>query len=109
MIPSNKFVFWAGKTTFGREVTSSSACQEKYFYIYIRNRLFLFLTHLFHPCLLNQSDKFTLFFNALNPDSSAHLIGNLIIVGVDEHKLKLASERLSRPVDSSAFPLLCRN
>lgn len=29
----------------------------------------------------------------LNPDSSAHLIGNLIISDVDERKLKLASER----------------
>lgn len=66
-------------------------------------------THSFHSRLWNQSDKFTSFFNALNPDSSAHLIGNLIIVGVDEHKLKLASERLSHPADSSAFPLLCRN
>lgn len=109
MIPTNKFIFCATKTTFGSKVKSSLASQRSTSIISIRNRPFIFITQLFHPCLLNQSDKFTLFFNALNPDSSAHLIGNLIVVGVDEHKLKLASERLSCPVDSSAFPLLCRN
>lgn len=41
----------------------------------------------------NQSDEFHLL-RGLNPDSSAHLIGNLIICGVDERKLKLATERV---------------
>lgn len=41
----------------------------------------------------NQSDEIHLL-RGLNPDSSAHSIGNLIISGVDEHKLKLATERV---------------
>lgn len=41
----------------------------------------------------NQSDEIHLL-RVLNPDSSAHLIGNLIISGVDERKLKLATERV---------------
>lgn len=44
-------------------------------------------------CVSNQSDGIHLLLG-LNPDSSAHLIGNLILSGVDEHKLKLAPERL---------------
>lgn len=45
----------------------------------------------------------------LNPDSSAHLIGNLIISDVDERKLKLASERAGLLWWSCAFPLLCKS
>lgn len=45
----------------------------------------------------------------LNPDSSAHLIGNLIISDVDERKLKLASERAGLLWGSCAFPLLCKS
>lgn len=59
-------------------------------------------------CVSNQSDEIHLL-HGLNPDSSAHLIGNLIISGVDERKLKLAPERVGLLWDSCAFPLLCKS
>lgn len=57
----------------------------------------------------NQSDEIHLLRGGLNPDSSAHLIGNLIISGVDERKLELATERVGLLWDSCAFPLLCKS
>jgi hypothetical protein len=59
-------------------------------------------------CVLNQSDEIHLL-HGLNPDSAAHSIGNLIMSGVDEHKLKLATERVRLLRDSCAFPLLCKS
>ena len=59
-------------------------------------------------CVSNQSDEIHLL-HGLNPDSSAHLIGNLIISGVDERKLFEATQRVGLLWDSCAFPLLCKS